>query len=292
MSGDDKDESFDLLAHEKKISELYQNNKKHQTVEPSTQIDSGIMAMAKQQISGNSSLLTKGQTLKQQPPDNKNTKTKTRNMSQKAWQWPFSLVASVGFLGVLLITQRDYFIHPKNIFVGDAGVLNAPVMRGPDISEAESFTEALATVQSFQAKKIAASAQKYEILLDKEVLLDKKLIAVERKIISISHTAKLLKEQMLDKSMLEGNSAKTSPMLLSEMSKLAELLKQELAIQNMSELQASASSLKMQQTLFEQLIQYQKSHADFIISEKYSSVLTDKQVQQVKSVATEAVSEN
>ncbi|MGK0382472.1 MAG: hypothetical protein ACI8QG_002243, partial [Flavobacteriales bacterium] len=38
--------------------------------------------------------------------------------------------------------------------------------------------------------------------------------------------------------------------------------------------------------------QYQKSHEEFELTEKYLSVLTDKQVQQLKSVATEAPSEN
>ncbi len=285
MSNDSKDGSFDsfnLLAHEKKISELYQNNKKYSVEEPSAQIDSEILAMAKQQLSDHSSLLAKNQTLDQPPPANKNTQRKT----QKAWQWPFSLVASVGILGVLFITQRDYFIDPSNVVAGDAGILNEPVMRAPDISAAETLTEEITAEQSFQVMKMAASAQKHEGRLDKE------LIAVERKRMSISRTPKVLKEQMLDKSMLEDNSAKTSPMSLFDMSKLAELLTLELAIQNMSELEASASSVKMQQTLFEHLTQYQKSHAEFKITEKFLSVLTEKQVQQLKQFSAEAVSEN
>jgi phospholipase/lecithinase/hemolysin len=81
-------------------------------------------------------------------------------------------------------------------------------------------------------------------------------------------------------------------MSLSELSKLAELLRIELATQNMSEIEASASIIKMQQSLFAQLAQYQKSHVDFIITEKYLNVLTDNQVQQLKPNAKKAVSEN
>jgi hypothetical protein len=100
------------------------------------------------------------------------------------------------------------------------------------------------------------------------------LMAMQRERVSVSPDQKVLKKQMMN------------------MSKLAELLRLEQALQNMSERVTSASNVKMQQNLFEQLIQYQKSHEEFELTEKYLSVLTDKQVQQLKSVATEAPSEN
>ena len=80
--------------------------------------------------------------------------------------------------------------------------------------------------------------------------------------------------------MLEDNLAKTSSMLLLEISKLAELLKRDLTTQKMSALDTPATRVKIQQTLFEHLTQYQKSHAEFRLSEKYLSVLTKQQVQQ------------
>jgi hypothetical protein len=282
MSSDNKNESFDLLAHEKKLSELYQNDKKHQGEEPSAQIDSEIMAMAKLQLSENSRSLHKEQTLNLQPSGNKNKKGNPK----KLWQWPFSLVASVGILGLLFITQRDYFILPTNIVAGDAGILTEPVSLVPDISQSAKEAEGKAAEPSFQALQMTASAHKTE------ALLDEKLTAVVSKRMSISETPKVLTERMLDRSMLEKNSAKTSSMSLSDMSKLAELLRQELAKQNLSELEPSASNVKKQQTLFEQLTQYQKSHGEFEISEEFLNVLTDKQVEQLKSMATEAIPNN
>ena len=79
---------------------------------------------------------------------------------------------------------------------------------------------------------------------------------------------------------------------MSELSEMAELLKVELAIENMSELATSTSSLKLQQTLFEQLVEYQKHTVEFTITDKYLSVLTERQIQQLKLKATKAVSEN
>lgn len=281
MSNDNKNESFDLLAHEKKISELYQANK-CQAEEPSQQINAEIMALATQQFLEDPSSLTKNKILNQQPSANKNRQSKT----QKAWHWPFSLVASVGLLGVLVMTQRDYFIHPVNVVSKDAGILTAPVMRAPNISKVEPMTEEITAEHSFESMQIAASAQKADEQLDKE------LSRVARKRISINQTPKVLKEQMLDRSMLADNSAKTSPMSLFEMSKLAELLKLKLAEQNLLEQDASTSIVKMQQTLVEHLIRYQNSHAEFKVTEKFLSVLTEKQIQQLKSVVTEAVPEN
>lgn len=281
MSSNDKGEVFDLSAHEKRISELYQRSKEHKAEEPSSQIDSEIIAMAKQKLADNSNILPKERMLNQQQQVNK----AKRNRTLKAWQWPFSLVASVGFLGVLLITQRDYFIHPNNIITGDTGILNEPVMESPNVSIAETLSEEIAVSPSFQSMQIASAAKT-------EMSLDKKVTALTRKKIAVNQTPKVLKEQMLDKSMLEDKSAKSSPMSLVDMSKLAELLKLELAIQKLSESKTSASSVKMQQTLYEHLIQYQKSHADFKLTEKYFNVLTEKQVRNLKLMATEAIPES
>lgn len=292
MSVDDKgldnqDGTFDLLVHEKKISDIYQNSKAHQAEKPNAQLDSEIMAIAKQQLLGSYSLLAKDQTLLQQISADKNrqnkTQTKTQNNSPKSWQGPFSLAASVGVLGILFITQTDYFINPNYIVTGDAQIIDAPAMRAPNIIEAEILTPESAAAQPFQSIKKPTSAQKYEVLLDEESFnkesfnkesFNKELMAMQRERVSVSPDQKVLKKQMMN------------------MSKLAELLRLEQALQNMSERVTSASNVKMQQNLFEQLIQYQKSHEEFELTEKYLSVLTDKQVQQLKSVATEAPSEN
>jgi hypothetical protein len=296
MSVDDKgldnqDGTFDLLVHEKRISDIYQNSKAHQAEKPNAQLDSEIMAIAKQLL-GSYSLLAKDQTLLQQISADKNrqnkTQTKTQNNSPKSWQGPFSLAASVGVLGILFITQTDYFINPNYIVTGDAQIIDAPAMRAPNIIEAEILTPESAAAQPFQSIKKPTSAQKYEVLLDEESFnkesfnkesfnkesFNKELMAMQRERVSVSPDQKVLKKQMMN------------------MSKLAELLRLEQALQNMSERVTSASNVKMQQNLFEQLIQYQKSHEEFELTEKYLSVLTDKQVQQLKSVATEAPSEN
>lgn len=287
MSVDDKgldnqDGTFDLLVHEKKISDIYQNSKAHQAEKPNAQLDSEIMAIAKQQLLGSYSLLAKDQTLLQQISADKNrqkkTQTKTQNNSPKSWQGPFSLAASVGVLGILFITQTDYFINPNFIVTGGAQIIDASAMRAPNIIEAEILTPESAAAQPFQSIKKPTSAQKYEVLLDEESFnkesFNKELMAMQRKRVSVSPDQKVLKKQMMN------------------MSKLAELLRLEQALQNMSERVTSASNVKMQQNLFEQLSQYQKSHEEFELTEKYLSVLTDKQVQQLKSVATEAPSEN
>lgn len=284
MSNDNKDKPFNLSSHEKKISELYQNNKQHHGEEPSAQLDSEVMAMAKQHLTVNYNLLTKQQMLNEQPHNDKSIYRKTK----MAWQWPLSLVASVGLVSVLMITQKDYFIHPNNIVAGDTDILNEPVMRTQSVSATETRTDELAVKLPFQSMKIVVSSQKHEVLLDSGSSL------MARKKMSVRQTPTVLKEQILDKSMFEDKSARTSTLSLSlsELLKLAELLRIELATQNMSEIEASASSIKMQQSLFEQLAHYQKSHVDFKITDKYLSVLTDDQVQQLKSNATKAVPEN
>ena len=304
---DNQDGSFDLLAHEKKISDIYQNSKAYQAEKPNAQLDSEIMAIAKQQLLGNSSLLAKDHTLVQQIATDKNrqnktqNKTKTQNNSPKSWQGPFSLVASVGVLGILFITQTDYFINPNYIVTGDAHIINVPVMRAPNIIESEILIPESAAVQPFQSIKKPASAQKYEMLLeeesfDKESLnkesFNKELMVMQRKRVLVSPDQKVLKEQMMNMSKLADNAVKKSPMSLSDMSKLTELLKLSQALQYMSEGVTSALNVKMQQNLFEQLSLYQKSHDEFELTKKYLSVLTDKQAQQLKSVATEAPSEN
>jgi hypothetical protein len=276
MSNDHKDEFFNLLAHEKKISELYHNNKKHQVEEPSAQLDSAIKAMAKQQLSDNPRLLTKDQTLNQQLPA-------TKNKTQKAWQWPISLVASVGLLGVLMMTQRDFFIHPNIIVTGDRGILSDPVTQPLDFSVAEALPIEIEAKQSFQAMKMATSTQK------PEVLLDKKVTELGQKRMTVSLTRQASEEQMLDKSVLEDDFTKITSMSLPDMSKLAELLKQQMAIQYLSEQEASASRVKMQQILFENLKKHQKSHTNFNITEKYLSVLTEQQRQQLESALADVV---
>jgi hypothetical protein len=286
MSGDNKsankDNFFELLGHEKKISELYQNNKQHQTEEPSVQVDAEIMAMAKQQLSDNTNLPAKDQTPKQQLVSNNKMLGKT----QKAWQWPVSLVASVGILSVLFITQKDYFIHPKNNVTGDVGILNKLLRQGPEIGTAKTLSDEVTTEQFIEESKMRVSAQK------NEGLIDKKFTAMATKSVSIGKSPKMFKEQMLKGSKNQNNSANTAFMSLPDMSKLAALLKLELAGQNLSEFEVNDSNVKIQQTLFENLAEYQKNHVEFKISKKYLSVLTQQQRQKLKLDVTEAVPEN
>lgn len=284
MSSDNENESFDLLAHEKAISELYQNNKLHHTQEPSAKIDAKIMALAEQQLLDNPNDLNKDPLPEQQPIGIQ----KTPRKSKKSWHWPISLVASVGFLGVLFITQREYFINPNSVVSYDVDLLNEPVIhQTPSMSMLEPELENSVVRPSFQAVQVAASNQKEEEQLNKDYS------DVARKRLPLSPTAKVLKEQRLDSSMSEDNSAKTSTVSLFEMSKLAELLKLELSIKNSLELKSDTTKInKMQQTLFEHLVVYQNNHADFKITETFSNVLTEKQIQQLKSFGAEAVLDN
>ena len=105
-------------------------------------------------------------------------------------------MASVGLLGVTMMTQKDYFIHPHNFVAGDKDTLSDLVTQAPNISVAK--TPAI-------------------------------------------------------------------------------------------EIEASASRVKMQQTLFEHSKKYHIRHAEFKITEKYLSVLTEKQRQQLISVAGDVV---
>lgn len=306
MSVDDKgnhkkDDIFDLLAHEKKISELYQNNKALHPQEPSAQLNVEIMAMAKKQLSENASLVAKDRAITQQLSAHKNT----HNKIKKTWQGPFSLVASVGILGILFITQRDYFMHPNNIAVRDAGISNGTISQAPNIKEEENSQQETAAVHSFQDMTSVASTQKYQVLLDSNLQLNKKLqlnndkrlttdspinkdmMVVARKNKSNRETPevlteKTLAEKVLGNSILEDSSVKIPPISLLDIAKMAASLKIDLATQNKSELETGISRAKMQQTLFEHLIRYQKSHADFKITEKYLNVLTENQRQQLK----------
>ncbi|WP_293748808.1 hypothetical protein [uncultured Paraglaciecola sp.] len=284
MSNNDKNESFELLAHEKAISELYQNNKQHHTEVPNAQVDVKIMAMAEQQLLDNPSALIKDPLPEQQPTGIQ----KTPSRDKKSWQWPISLVASVGLLSVLFITQREYFINPTHVASNDVDLLNEPVIQQtPDMNMLEPETEESLVRPSFQAMQVTTSNQQVEEQLNKNYS------DVVSKRASISSSAKELKEQMLDSSMFEDDSAKTSAMSLFEMSKLAELLKQELSIKNNSEQKSDTTKInKMQQTLFGHLVAYQSSHADFKITETFLNVLTEKQVQQLTSFGTEAVTDN
>ncbi len=284
MSNNDKNDSNDLLAHEKAISELYQNNKQHHTEGPSAQIDAKIMALAEQQLLDNPSALIKDPLPEQQTTGIQ----KTPSRDKTSWQWPFSLVASVGLLSILFITQREYFINPTHVVSNDVDLLNEPVIQQtPDMNMLEPETKESLVRPSFQAMQVTTSNQQVEEQLNKNYS------DVVSKRASISSSAKELKEQMLDSSMLEDDSAKISAMSLLEMSKLAELLKQELSIKNNSEQKSDTTKInKMQQTLFGHLVAYQSSHADFKITETFLNVLTEKQVQQLTSFGTEAVTDN
>jgi hypothetical protein len=109
---------------------------------------------------------------------------------------------------------------------------------------------------------------------------------------SVSAVPKVIKEQMIENSILEEHSSKIYPMPLADMSKLAEVLKLKLAIQNNSDQEARFSTVKMQKILFEHLVQYQNNHSKFTITDQYQNVLTENKVKQLKSMASEAISEN
>lgn len=284
MSHDNKDELFELLAHEKEISELYQKDQQGQLELPSAQLDSAIMAMAKQKMADNAHMLSGSQGLKQQTLANRNTQLTSYN----AWKWPFSLVASVGFLGVLMITQRDYFIHPNDIVATDVGHLTQPGRDAPAVS-VETMADDIATKQylpSVQSEKMTHSAQ------ESKLQLSKRFKSMETKRMSASQTPQVSEVQILPSAKFEEQDLKTSSMSLFELSKLAKLLTLELAIQGRSNLEGNTSIVKKQQTLFEHLAQHQKSYPEFKITKKFLTVLTDKQVQQLTLPGTEVVPDN
>ena len=282
MSSDNTNESFNLLSHEKKISELYHSNNARQGEKPSAQLDSKIIALAQKQLSENASLLSKDHNHIQQQSGIKDTKSKRIN----AWQWPFSLVASVGILSVLLITQKDYFIHPNDIAATDVGKLYQPVLKENNISTVESRTYEEADQLALPALQRMVSVKK------DEVMLEQKFTTSARKGMSIKQSPIVLKEQTVAKTTIAANFAKKSFMSLSEMFNLAELLKVEQARQNKAGLAANAASIKMQQTLFEHLTEYQKSHKENKIAKEFLNVLTEKQIKHLQSMVTEAVPEN
>lgn len=273
-----KNESTELSAYEKKISELYQSDKKRHAEMPSLNIDADIMAMAKQHLSDHSSLSTNGLLRDSHNTDYQSTKRK----SKKAWQGPFSLVASVGLLSILLITQRDYFIHPNNIVAEDAGIISEPVLKSADIMTNEIATEKLEVEPSLQATKMSASTQM------QEQHLIKNNEGIARKRGSVNQSAEILEEQLASKSMFGDNVDDMPTMSLLEMSKLANLLRQDQTLVNQLEQETSDSTIRKQQVLFEQLLKYQRAHIDFKITEKYLDVLSEKQIQQLQSFDLDA----
>ncbi|MFT4747596.1 MAG: hypothetical protein ACI8XG_001676 [Congregibacter sp.] len=55
---------------------------------------------------------------------------------------------------------------------------------------------------------------------------------------------------------------------------------------------ATDGDFNLGMTNHEQLAQYQKSHVDFKLTEEFLSVLTEMQIQQLKSMSTKAVPED
>lgn len=282
MSSDSKTESDDLLAHEKKISELYHNNQKQKGEEPSLQLDTEILATAQQQMSENSSPMIKRAKVGQ--PDNvlKHRQPKIRN----TWRGPFSLVASVCVLSILMITQKDYFMHPHHLDGNHVGKLDGPILGTPTISSADSYIENDESAQSSSPKKISLSVTK-----DK-VILEKKYPEVARQSMSISESPQAPKERLLERTMLVDNFANISSLSLHELSKLAEELKLELAKNDQSTLEVSAKITKMQQDLFEHLFQHQKQQGEIKLTEEFLNLLTDKQIKQLQSQTIETVPNN
>ncbi|WP_339719901.1 hypothetical protein [uncultured Paraglaciecola sp.] len=280
MSNDNKNDTFDLLPHEKKISDLYQNIKKQQGEMPSANLDAEILAMAQRQLSENSLVEAKAQECKPLGPNVKNIQLKKK----MAWQWPMSLVASVGIMTVLLITHSDYYIHPNNVDVTDSGVVNGPVTQTSKLSAPEKL--------AFLDKSELLSKTQMTEAIHKEALFVKQNGApVARKSLSDNQTAKVPKERQLDSAQSEV-SFTSPPMSLAEMSKLLEALKGELAAHQQAESEVNGKTIQMQQTLFEQLFHYQESHREGRITNEFLNVLTDEQRKQLQSLTSEAIPEN
>ena len=111
---------------------------------------------------------------------------------------------------------------------------------------------------------------------------------------SLSHTPQVSQELLSENMLLQGSKleehvTKIQSMSLHDMSKLAELLTLELALQDRSNLEKNTSIINKQHTLFDQLVEYQKNHIEYKIPEKYLSVLSDKQVLQLTLLDAAAV---
>jgi hypothetical protein len=282
MSSSNKNEPFDLSAQEKGISKLYQNYKRQHGEEPSLNIDAEIMAMAQQQLSENSNSMDHQHKLKQA----ENGVNHTQPDKRKIWRGPFSLVASVCVLTILLITQRDYLIHPNQIDATDVSTLDVPVSKVPKISSVESFAEEKDEERSSRARQVTVSAQR------DEVVSDQKYAALAKKSMSIIPTPKEHKEQLLERTLFVDNAPKISTISLEDIYKLAEVLKLEMTSKDKSKLELNSKITKLQQDLFEHMSTYQEGHGEITLTEDFLNVLTDKQIKQLQSMAIETVPKN
>jgi hypothetical protein len=99
-------------------------------------------------------------------------------------------LASLGLVSVLLMTQKDYFIHPNNIVAENTSIVDEPVLSTSSVSATGTLTDELEAERPFQLMKIEALSQKSDVLLDSELNL------MTRKTISVSHTPRALKNEM------------------------------------------------------------------------------------------------
>lgn len=258
-----KDQDFDLLPHEKKISDLYQQSQHTLEDNPSTELDSIILAKAKQQVSDNVD----------QPVS---TKAKKR-----VGQWPISIAASVCLLSVLFITQQQDFTHVNDDLVDSRQSMPAPQMSRPDMAPLKEIETDMAKRRVNEYRKVElqkTQSQESERLIAKVQVTAARMKKPELNGLNFStdvihtETAELL-------------ASADSPILtLSEIDKLADSLRLALMPKDKGK-QTSVINLNQQQVLFEALQEYKKSHQKFIISKKYLEVLTEVQVKKLKELS-------
>ncbi|MGK0305986.1 MAG: hypothetical protein ACI8UG_001737 [Gammaproteobacteria bacterium] len=52
-------------------------------------------------------------------------------------------MASLGLVSVLLMNQKDYFIHPNNIVAEDTSIVDEPVLSTSSVSATGTLTDEL-----------------------------------------------------------------------------------------------------------------------------------------------------
>jgi hypothetical protein len=265
------DRDFDLLPHEKKISDLYQQSQNTLEPNPSTQLDSVILAKAKQQALDNVEQAV-------------STKVKKRR-----GQWPISIAASVCLLSVLFITQQQNFTGVNDDLVNTRQSMPEPKMSRPDMGPLKEIESDLAKHDVNEYRKVQlqkAQAQQSERLIAKVQVSAARMKKSELN--GLNFAADEISADIIHTETPELLASSGLSMLtLSEIDKLADSLRLVSMAEDNGKQNNHASVINQQLTLFEALQEYKKSHQEFIIGKKYLEVLTDAQVQQLKTLANQ-----
>jgi hypothetical protein len=268
------DQDFERSASEQQLSDLYQDCRNNQTEKPSVQLDSAILEQARQNLKTPLSLI------------------KTFTKKHSTWRGPFSLVASLGVLAILLVTQRDMFLQQQDI-IHDVNQLPTPVSTITEMPIVAEVPAAEVMADNLELKDNLSSLPQ---LIQQQSAAKKNFSPLQTNLQPVLLSAdetppQMMKEQMLKPGALKQGSVKVQPMTLFEMSKLAEVIKLELATQNRMAINNHQvvgnddvvidNTQNMQSTLFEHLMHYQQVYPEFSLTDKFKKVLTDEQIKQL-----------